>query len=194
MGSLWLLACLLACLNASRDSWQLVTTLTEKDTFLFRISSPFPNRLWGLFSLRAPGALSLVVIRLSCNANQSSRSRTEVKNAGISDPLMKIAVMDQNSNRHVIILSALGQSMLNISKSSLRLADIYCSVILRNIVQNLLFLNHFIFRKTCLWEDITLPILDVETLKFRTFEKRNKSSDADFIKYVKLVYFYVEFN
>lgn len=161
---------LLACLNVSRDSLQLVTTLTEKDTFLFFISSPFPDRLWSLFSVRAPSALSLGVIRLIRNANQSSRCRTEVKNAGISDPLIKIAVTDQNSERHVIILSALGQSMLNTSKSSLRPADIYCSVILRNIVQNLLFLRHSFFRKTCLWEDISLPIFDVETPKFRTFE------------------------
>jgi len=87
---------LVACLNVSRDSLQLVTTLI-KNTFLYVISSPFPNRLWGH---------SLGVIRLSCNANQSSRCRIEVKNAGISDPLMKIAVTDQNSKRQLFQLWA----------------------------------------------------------------------------------------
>jgi hypothetical protein len=64
---------LVGCLNVSRESFQLVTTLIEKDGFLFFMSSPFPDRLWGPFSIWTPGAFSLGVKRLSCNTNRSSR-------------------------------------------------------------------------------------------------------------------------
>jgi hypothetical protein len=115
--------------------------------------------------------------RMNCNTNRSSRCRTGINDAEIIDPLMETAVTDQNSEKHVSILSVLGQSMLNkyILKPSPKPADIHCSVILRNILQNLLFTCHSLYTQTCLHKDITLRIFDVETLKFGTLSNAERA-------------------